>query len=78
LQPEVANGRCRVDAGASGELLRTMPDQMFDWIHVDGDPSFEGVKHDIAAATPKLKAGGLIVFNDLAVWFVTLMRMPSP
>jgi hypothetical protein len=71
---QVADGRCRIHAGDYSELLRTMPDHMFDWIYVDGDHSYEGVKRDIAAAAPKLKPGGLMVFNDYAVWSVTSMR----
>jgi predicted O-methyltransferase YrrM len=38
----------------------------FDWIYVDADHSYEAVVADIAAALPRVKPGGMLVFNDFA------------
>lgn len=70
----VADGTCQLHVGDSSEQLRALPNQSFDWIYIDGDHGYEGVKRDIAAAAPKIKPGGLMVFNDYAVWSVTSMR----
>ena len=35
-----------------------------DFIFVDGDHEYEGVKKDIESWTPKLKKGGIIAFHD--------------
>ena len=43
-----------------------MPDAAFDWIYVDADHSFNGVKRDAEAAMRKVKPGGFLVFNDFA------------
>ncbi|MBB5688891.1 class I SAM-dependent methyltransferase [Roseomonas alkaliterrae] len=39
---------------------------VFDWIYVDADHSYEAVVADIAAAAPRVKPGGMLVFNDFA------------
>lgn len=56
--------------GYSSELLKEFPDGFFDWIYIDGDHSYEGVKADIDVARKKVKDGGYLVFNDFAhiVW----------
>lgn len=38
----------------------------FDWIYVDADHGYEAVVADIAAAAPRVKPGGMLVFNDFA------------
>ena len=52
--------------GASQKLLRSFPDAYFDWIYIDADHSYAGVKQDAIAAAPKVKPGGYLVFNDFA------------
>lgn len=57
-----------VHTGDSAHLMSTMPDGYFDWIYIDGDHSYEGVKRDITASARKVKPGGFLVFNDYATW----------
>ena len=51
-------------AGDSVATLSTFPDRYFDWIFIDADHSYRGVARDIAAAAPKVKPGGFLVFDD--------------
>jgi len=51
---------------ASHEVLARFEDASFDWIYIDADHSYAGVKRDIAAAAAKVKSGGYLVFNDFA------------
>lgn len=74
LRNYVRNGLCIIHAGESAVKMAEMPDGFFDWIYVDGDHSFSGVQKDIEASAPKVKPGGLLVFNDYNVWSVTSMR----
>lgn len=67
LAPDVAAHPCVMcHTGRSAETVAAMPDGSFDWIYVDGDHSYRGVCADIAAAAPKLRQGGYLVFNDFA------------
>ncbi|MFN3825417.1 MAG: class I SAM-dependent methyltransferase [Pseudorhodobacter sp.] len=66
-------GRVKTHAGDSSTNLRKMPDGYFDMIYIDGDHAYEGVKRDIEAAVPKLKAEGVLIFNDYAVWSAATM-----
>jgi hypothetical protein len=53
--------------GDSSTKLAEFPDLMFDWIYIDGDHSFEGVKKDIDQAITKIKRDGFVVFNDYTI-----------
>jgi hypothetical protein len=52
--------------GFSHKALESFPDDYFDWIYIDGDHTYEGVKRDISVAMKKVKSGGYLVFNDFA------------
>lgn len=56
----------RQHQGLSHNILTTFPTAHFDWIYIDGDHRYDGVKRDIAAAIDVLKPGGLLIFNDFA------------
>lgn len=58
--------RVRLHEGLSVPLLGTFPDGHFDWIYIDGDHSYAAVCADIRAAVPKLRPGGILIFNDFA------------
>ena len=50
--------------GLSTDILATFPDGCFDWIYIDADHSYKGVRRDARAAARKVKPGGFLVFND--------------
>lgn len=60
----IANGLVETRLGDSSESIMAMPDQYFDWIYIDGDHNYAGVKKDLEAARLKTKEDGLIVLND--------------
>lgn len=68
-----ANGLVTIHEGDSAKNMAAMADGTFDWIYIDGDHYYEGVKRDIEASVPKLKDGGLLVFNDYTTWSPTSM-----
>lgn len=61
---EIKRGTVSTHLGDSAELIASMPDRYFDWIYIDGDHSYDGVKRDLAAAQPKLKPNALLAMND--------------
>lgn len=66
-------GRVETRVGDSSDSLSAMADGTFDMIYIDGDHAYDGVSRDIAAAVPKLKPNGYLVFNDYTVWSATSM-----
>lgn len=48
-------------------FLRRHPDLYFDLITVDGDHSLTGAAIDLANVLPRLKVGGIVVFDDICV-----------
>ena len=64
----ITNGVATIHEGPSAEQIMLLPDGYFDWIYIDGDHSYEGVKRDIDASLQKLRPGGLLVLNDYTVW----------
>lgn len=51
--------------GKSDIMIQTLPlRRQFDLIYIDGDHSYEGAKADAALAYPRLKKGGVLIFDD--------------
>ncbi len=55
--------------GPSGHFLNLLPDGYLDFIYIDGDHSYKGVKIDIELARKKVKSGGYICGHDYTVQF---------
>lgn len=68
LAPELESGRVITHEGDSVAILSSFPDAYFDWIYIDADHSYAGVKRDIEAAKQKVKPEGMLVFNDYTFW----------
>ena len=54
----------RCEQGHSWEVLAKFPDGTFDLIYVDAGHDYKSVKRDADLSVCKIKAGGLIIFND--------------
>lgn len=54
----------RLEEGDSANCLARFPDETFDMIYVDAAHDYESVKRDTMQAIRKLKANGILIFND--------------
>lgn len=50
--------------GSSFELYKYFDDDFFDWIYLDADHSYDGIKKDVINWIPKLKKGGILSGHD--------------
>ena len=67
LRSDVHNDpRVKLHGASSQAALASFGDESFDWIYIDADHSYRGVIGDIAAAAPKVRTDGYLVFNDFA------------
>jgi len=54
----------KIYQGTSDKVLSSFPDEYFDWLYIDGDHRYEGVKSDLKLAVRKVKNGGFIAGDD--------------
>lgn len=62
------SGTLTLHGGDSYSVLQSFDDHYFDWIYIDADHRYAGVKKDIEVAAKKVKTDGLLVLNDYTVW----------
>jgi hypothetical protein len=62
-RPEVV-----VEEGISWDVVARYPDASFDLIYLDAAHDYESVWRDAAICTQKLKADGVLVFNDYIMY----------
>lgn len=65
---EIEAGVVNVHERDSAQKISEYPDAYFDFIYIDADHAYAGVKRDIAAAYPKVRPGGYLLFNDYTFW----------
>jgi len=56
-------------AGFSKDAVQLIDDRSLDAVFVDGEHTKSGVETDFKLWWPKLKDGGIMVFDDYNVWF---------
>jgi hypothetical protein len=61
---DIAQGTVVVHRATSTEALAGLDDGSLDWIYIDGNHLYQGVKDDLFAALPKVRPGGLIACDD--------------
>jgi Methyltransferase domain len=67
-------GQVHLHKSDFAETLQSFPDAYFDWIYIDAQHTYEGVKRDIAAAAAKVNSDGFLVFNDYTMWSYVEMQ----
>ncbi len=52
---------------SSVEAAKLVEDESLDWVYIDGDHSYAGVKADYEAWFPKVRKGGIVSGHDYGV-----------
>ena len=58
------DSKCFFYKEKSSEACKRFPDNFFDFIYIDADHSYDGVRNDILSWFPKIKIGGFICGHD--------------
>jgi hypothetical protein len=61
---EIRDGRMEVRQGDSSDMIAALPDDSVDLFYVDADHTYDGVRRDLDALRPKVRADGWIIMND--------------
>jgi hypothetical protein len=61
------NSNVTLHKGKSNEILKKFDDAYFDFIYIDGDHSYAGVKQDLNMSMQKIKPNGLICGHDYTI-----------
>jgi hypothetical protein len=68
FKSQIDAGIVHLHEGDSSTIVRRFDDLSFDFIYIDADHSYQGVKRDLEAARTKIKDEGFLVFNDYTYW----------
>lgn len=68
LVEPIRTGKVEIHLGDSSAELSKFPAHHFDWLYIDGNHSYAGVKRDIVEAIRTVKRDGILVFNDYTIW----------
>jgi len=49
----------------SENFFQKFKDRTFDYVHIDGDHSYQGVKLDFKMFWPKVTSGGFLAIHDI-------------
>lgn len=60
----IASGQVEVLRGKSSDVSDQIPDSSLDFVYIDGDHSYEGVKTDLEIAFRKTKETAIIALDD--------------
>lgn len=52
------------DFSTSSDLIKSFPDNFFDFIYIDGDHSYKGAKSDLTNYYSKVRRGGVLAGHD--------------
>lgn len=64
LKPHIEAGKVTIYRETSEERLPKLPDNLFDFLYVDGNHDYLPVKFDIEMGWRKLRPGGLMCMDD--------------
>lgn len=68
VRAKLGSNRLEMHEGDSSTILRTFGPNYFDWLYIDGDHFYPGVKKDLEASRDVVKPGGYIMCNDYTNW----------
>lgn len=72
FEKEIQSGLLEMKQGFSWDVLETFPDNYFDYVYLDACHEYDAVKKDVEVLYRKVKANGIIAFNDYNSYCMTI------
>jgi hypothetical protein len=71
FRPEIEAGQVLIRRARSVAAAASFSDESLDWVYIDGDHTYEGVKGDLEAYYRVVKSGGFLAGDDYSRgnWF---------
>jgi Methyltransferase domain len=64
FQAEIDSGKVLIRRARSEDAAASFDVESLDWVYIDADHSYEGVKRDLNAYFPLVKPGGILAGDD--------------
>ena len=64
FEPQIASGQVEIHRAASVDAMSSFADGTLDYVYIDGDHAYEGVKPDLEISVHKVRKGGAICVDD--------------
>ena len=64
---EIKGQQVEINEGFSYDVLKTFPDDYFDWVYIDTDHTYETTAQELDLAIKKVKSDGIIAGHDYTV-----------
>lgn len=71
FKSEIDAGIVCLHEGYSSSVLQEFTEEYFDFVYIDANHTYAVVKRDIELAKLKIKADGVLLFNDYTYWSPT-------
>lgn len=67
FREEISIGKVEVNVGYSTDVLKTFPDNYFDWVYLDTDHTYKTTSAELNILKDKVKVNGIIAGHDYII-----------
>jgi hypothetical protein len=64
FKSEISENQLKLNVGLSTDILKTFPNEYFDWVYIDTAHTYEVTSEELKIIKDKMKKGGIIAGHD--------------